>query len=676
MTLTEGSTVTKLVVDPTSYGKVDITDFAPRAVSGTPTFSTLGLYLDVAQEGFGHGFGRHNFGEPQSYAYSGQLIDTRHGFIQHYTNYSTAQAAAAGWYVNDMAFVTVNDNSIPVMAGPSGVEVLKPSDNTRASMDTFSLDYVRVLNAGKYQFLSSAGRLKVIYIEQPDVVTSTRLTFNNAAFEDTNQWLNGYVWIFDGTGADTKVAITASAATTVDVGGWGGNQPDTDSYIMLIVDTGADGNPPNDFESMCLFGGSAWAVERDTHYLHFWAATNGSDAEGDGTTDAGVITVGPPGGKIVNVQPYKNQLYVFRTDGIWTINEQDTDALAYHTLDFGGEKHDTNFQTVLVWQGFLLYTVRNKLYKYRSGQQDMTPPVWDEYPPYKQFGNFRGLLARGKFLYVLGQSNVANATEESATEGYAGFVSLMATDGVGWHKMLDLPGTAIPTKFDVWLDPTDDLLYLMTYDDTNGTLYTVQLQTYSDLPNPTYPTSGTQNWYSSYHDYGMKRIPKSFGSVTLHGDFPSNTSVAASYRIDDTQAWTAMSTSFTSDMQEVDFAVGTTGKRIQLKLTLDTTTAAATPIVKSVIIKVMLRPEVLYGITCDIIISDNISDQKRMMLGHTAEEIRTNLLSARNSVSPVTLVDLGGDSNSVYLASMRFGVIGYEDSNAIQEIAHCTFVFV
>jgi hypothetical protein len=656
---------------------MDITDFAPRAVSGTPTFSTLGLYLDVAQDGFGHGFGKHRFGEPKSYAYSGQHIDTRHDYIQHFTVQTEMQAALASWQVYDMTFFNSGGTSIPVIASTNGIEVLKPSDNSRTAFDEHSLDFKRILHSGKYLFLSSSGRLAFAYIAKPSAADATSATFTGAAFEDTDQWAtSGYAWVFDGTNAGSKEAISASDGNSVTVTNWDNGTPDTDSWIMLIGYTGNAGNPPNNFESMTLFGGSAWGAEADTNFLHFWGETNGSDAEGNGATDTGVITCGPKGGTIVNLQAYKNQLYVFRTDGVWVINEQDTDALAYHTLDYGGETHEDNFGSVMVWQGFLVFTIRQNLYKFRSGQQIITPPVWNEYPPYKHFGNFKGLMSRGPHLYTLGQSNAANATEEAATEGATGFVSLLASDGVGWHKLMDLPVTT-PSDFNMWLDPYDDYIYLYAYDSSsNGTMWRVPLQTYSDLPQPTYPTTGTQNWYSSYHDYGMKRIPKSFASVTLQGDFPTNTSVTIFYRRDATTTWTQLGSAVTADMTETNFPAGTTGKRIQLKLVLDTTTASATPIVKSIIVKVMLRPTVLYGITCDIIISDNISDHRSRMLGHTAAELRAALISARDSVAPITLVDLIGDSNSVYLASLRFGVLGYTDSEVVQEVAHCTFVFV
>lgn len=669
ITITVGSAKTKLLVDPVSYGMVDIVDFAPRAVSGTPTFSTLGLYLDVAQNGFGHGYGQWEYGEPQSYAYTGQLIDTRHDHIQLFTNYSTVLGATASMVIYDLA----KYGGCIVFTDEQGISVLKPSNSARVKYSLAAAGR-KILQTGKYLFVSYSGRMQIVYIAKPSSTTSTSATFSTAAFEATNQWQNGKVVVVDGTGAtSTAVTITSSTSTVINVSSWASGTPNTSSYLMLVANAGASGNPPNNFDKMAVFGGYMWGYESGTNYLHFWSETNGADAEGGGTADLAVIKVGPVGRPLVNLLPFLNQLYAFRSDGAWTLNEQDTDGLAYHTLPYDTEASTSNFATTMIWQGFLVYSVRNRLFKYKSGIQDITPPNWNDDHPPKTFGNFKGLCARGRFLYMLGQSNAANSDE--TTETTTGFTSLLATDGVGWHKLIDLPVTT-PTQFGAWIDADGDAMYLHAYSGTDGYLWKVQLQTYSDLAYASYATSGTYNFYSPYYDLGMRRIPKSFATLVLHGEFPTGTQVAAAYRVDTATGWTALGTAFTSDMQEVSFPSTLTGKRIQFRLTLSTTTAANTPIIKAIIIKVMMRPTVKYGVTCDVLISDNLSDQNRQLVGHTASEIKAALMSARDSVTPITFVDIYGTSYSAYLASLRFEVLAYEDSDAVQSVAKCTFVFV
>lgn len=675
--MTVSGTITKLMVDPNTYSEVDIVDFAPRAIAGSPTFSTMGLYLDVAQSGFGHGYGQWEYGEPKSYSYSGQLIDTRHGDITLMTNYTEALSFASG-KVNRVA--THHGTPILALSTTKGVAVWD-SDAEDFALANLGWEIRDILSSGAYMYLSRSGRLQLADAGQVESATNNTVKGDWTPGWTTNVWANATVYILSGTGATESKTVASNTADTLTITGTWTANPDTTSTMIVYMDTGVGGNPPNDYSKMAVFGGYYWGIEDSTNYLHFWAESDGSDAEGDGESDAGVVKVGPVGGKLVNLQAFQNQLWAFRQDGGWTLSDQESDSLAYHALDFSAEVHANNFRTVMVWNGFLIFPIRNTLYKFRSGLQDITPPRWNEDPPYKNFGNWSGLFARGKFLYVMGQSNAANSDE--STETTTGFVSLLATDGVGWHKLIDVPGTT-PLDFTAGWDPTNDYIYFAAQDNASATLVQrLQLQTYSDLPYASYPTSGTQNWYSSYFNMGMARIPKSFASLILHGEYPSGALVTASYRVDDTTGWTTLSetnpdlpVAFTEDMQEVNFPTSTTGKRIQFRFKLSTTEAANTPMVKALIIKTMLRPDVLYGISCDVLLAKNMSDHNRNSLGHTPSELMTNLKAARDSVVPITLVDLHGTSRTVYLASMRFTTIAYENPATVQSIARCTFVNV
>jgi hypothetical protein len=667
--ITTSGTKTRLLIDPTTYSKVDITDFAPRAVTGTPAFSTLGLYLDVAQDGFRHGFGKEEFSEPVSYSYVGHQVDTRHDFISLWTNFTTAIAATTGLVVTKY----IKFSGFDILGTTAGISIFQTDDTT---VKDLAFTAVRdIISNGKYLFLSTGTRMKIAWLGQPSSTTSTTATFSAAAFETTDQWAtNGKAWVFEGTGSVAEATITASTGTVVTVSSWPSGTPNTGSYILLIADAGNAGNPPNNFSKMAIFGGSMWAVQSSTRFLHFWSEINGTDAEGGGLTDAGAITVGPPGAIIRSLQPYQNQLWAFRDDGAWTINEQDVDGLAYHTLDVSAQASTQNFLSTIVWNGFLIYPVRNTLMKYRSGEQDISPPTFGFKHPPKRFGWFRGFAARGRFLFLLAKSNEAFSDE--STEASAGFVSLLCHDGVGWHKLMDIP-IAAPNSANMWLDAEDDYLWIYANDPSvgKGSVYKIQLQTNTDLPFASYPTTGDHNLYTSYYFLDMRRVSKSFASLTMRGEFPSGATVIVSYRLDAATSWTSLGT-FSSDMQEVAFGATVTGKRVQFRLNLQTSTSTNTPLIKTLILKTMLRPQVLYGVSCDVIVSDDVTDQAQLKLGSTAKEVRAALLAARNSVPPITFQDIHGDSASAYLSSLRFLTIQYEDSDKVQELARVTIVYV
>lgn len=671
--ITVSGVKTPLVIDPRSYSVVDIVDFAPRAISGTPAFSEQGLYLDVGQDDFGHGYGFYTFSDPAGYQYSGHQVDTRHGFINLFTSSSAEVASAPGKRPTRL----IVQNGITLVAYQDGdIAVKKPSDGSFSDLGTFSR-VQDILSTGTYflvaRWYTTDVQMQLAYVGQVDSSTSTTITIASEDW-DVDIFNGGTVKVFDGTGSGNSASVTDTTTDTITFDS--SITTDSTSYFVVLVATGSGANPPDNFGKLARFGGFYWATEKETNYVHFWAEDTGASAEGGGDSDAAAVKVGPDGGKLVNLMAFDNQLWAFREDGAWTIAE---DNLAYHTLDLASEISSSNFKSVIVWNGFMVFPIRNRLYKYRSGLQDITPPVFNQYPPYKMFGDWDGLVARGKFLYLTGRSNEA-FSDESA-EGTAGFGALFATDGVGWHKLMTFPqvnGTD-PDEVRAYLDPVNDILYISGYDKDNneGRLDSIQLQTLSDLPYATFPTSGNHHLYTSYYDLGMRRIPKSWASLTIGGDFPDGTSVAWDYRTDDTQSWTASATDFTSDQQEIDLPVGVTGKKIQFRLNLKTTDGTETPFVRYIVIKCMMRPDVLYGVTCDVIVSSNIHDQHMgANQGLTSAKIKSALESARASVPPITFTDLHGTDQTAYLASLRFININYEDENYVEQVARCTFVYV
>lgn len=669
ISITVNSTEYPLIIDPNSYSEVDIVDFAPRA-GGSLNFAELGLYLDIAQENFQHGFGKWIFNEGQSYAYTGTQVDTRHGHISLYTKPNSLGTIGTGvptriiTHRNTPIFATNSNNVFTVDAAGSGTVSLLAGYSIRDLLTTGT--YVLAAQIGSTQ------KLQLFDIGQSTGAGVGSVTVSASQGWDVNVWQGGTVVVYEGTGAGQAKTVASNTANTLTPTVAFSPALDSTSKIVVNIDTGSVSNPAHNFAKLEVFGGFFWGYENNTNFLHFWSEVTGSDAEGHGTTDPAVIQIGNKATKIRNILAFNNQLWVFKDDGAWVVGE---DNLAYHTLNYASEQSTLNFQSIAVWAGFLIFPIRNSVYKYRSGLQNITPPHWDELPPYKQFGNFKGFTTAGDWFYMVGQSNVANATDEPATESLTGFASLMASDGVGWHKLLDIP---VSNAVDYWagLDPINNYLYVSARESGgNSTLYRIPQQALSSLPYADFDTAATANFYTSYFDLGFKRIPKSFASVTLSGEFPTNTSVVVEYRVDDTTTWTTLGT-FTTELQETAFPTATTGKRIQLRLRLVTTSASVTPIVRAIILKVMVRPDVLYGVNCNVIISSGLQDQRRGQLGLSAAQIRDALQAARSSVAPITFKDVFGVSHSAYLSSLRILTQQYENETNIETIARCTFVYV
>lgn len=653
-----------LIVDPVTYSEVDIVDFSPRAIAGTPAFSELGLYLDVSQIGFGHGFGEEIFGEPKSYAYSGQLVDTRHDFISLFTNPVTDINAEAGFQINNIVY----HRDTMVMATNQGARVRK-TDLSWYEAISGAGEHRDILSNGRYLFLTRGGRMRVCDLGDVGSATSNTLTAATDPLWTTDVFTKtATVIIYEGTGAGSTGTVTANTTDTITISGTWATTPDATSKFFVYGNAGVDGNPPNNFKKLAMFGGYTWGVESILPYAHFWAELDGTDAEGGQDTDTAAVRVGPGDVGVNNMIPFNNQLWVMRQDGAWAVGD---DNLAYHMIDVSDQIHADNFEAVAVWNGFMWFNVRNTLYKYRSGLQDVTPPIWDKHLPYKRFGDFQTIVPRGKFLYVVGKSNAANSTDES--QETSGFMVVMATDGVGWHKLFDGLG-GNPDNSGLYLDPLNDYLYASFRLSGATTLYRFTLQETSDLPYASYPTTGDHNLYTSYYDLGHKRITKSYASVALEGDFPSGATVDVYFRLDSTAGWTSLGT-VSSSLTEVDFPANTTGKRVQLKLNLQTTNSANTPVIRAAIIKQMMRPDVLYGVSFEAIVMDNLATPHGLALPHTADELRAALKAARDSKSPITFVDIHGSSASAYISSVRF-ILVEQDEAVVNEVAKVTVVYV
>lgn len=659
--LTVGGVTYKLVVD--SWGKVDVIDFAPRAIAGTPAFSEMGLYLDVSQESFGHGFGRWRFGEPESYAYTGHLVDTSHGFISLFS-YPTQLAT----FANDHVKKLIAHRGVTLFI-TAGILHLVLTTGAVAAVVGSLVSCQDLITNGNYFFIArSTARMLVGDLGDVGSAAPTTLTALVNPAWTTDIFATGTVVIYQGTGDGQSRTVSSNSADTLTVSSSWTTQPDVTSKFLVFVNAGAAGNPPNNFYRLATFGGRMWASEYNLPYVHKWTQLDGSDAEGGAATDLNAIRVGPGNILINNLITFNNQMWVLREDGGWVIGDDD---VAYHTLNFGDQAHSDNFKVATVWNGFLYFSIRNTLYKYKSGLLDITPPRWNDDVPYKEFGGWMGLAPRGKFLYALGLSNTTNADEATETSAFG---SIMRTDGVGWHKVMDVPQFA-PLQGGMWLDPILDRMYFAARISSTGYLWYFPLQQYSDLPYVAFPTSGSHNLYTSYYDLGLRRISKSFANVMLDGDFPSGASVIVSYRLDSTLSWTVLGT-LTAPMTALPFAASTEGKRVQLRLNLQSTGSGISPYIKTIIMKLMMRPKVLYGVNADVIVQSGLSGPDHSLLGHDASEIRAGLLAARDSVSPITLKDIYGGSASVYLSSLRFQMVEYEDTEEVAEIARCTFVYV
>jgi len=677
ISMTVGGQKYNFIIDPNSFSEVDVIDWAPRAISGTPHRSELGNYLDVGQEDFGHGYGFERFEEEASYAWTGHGVDTSHGFAQLYTA-PTAVHNLTDWRINKMIihrgkklFATEN---ISNGTDRQGIYVEK-ANGVLARIGSAGIAGMRdIISNGKHFFVTRNGCMMVGDAIDVTGSNASQIIVDSDTDWTTDLFASGACYVYEGTGAGDTYTVTTNSGYVLTMAETVTPLPDGTSKIVVIGNTGVGGNPPNYFNKLWIFGGYMWGAEYDKSWVHPWSELDGLDAEGAQDTDAAAVPIGPGQVPINNMKTHQNQLWVFREDGAWIVGD---DNIAYHILDYSKESHSSNFQTVCVWNGFLYFSIRNNLLKYKSGLQNVTPPLWDEHWPYKTFGDYVGLTPMGDFLYVIGRSNETNSLETTETQAFA---SLMKTDGVGWHKVSDIShASGIDRAYGVWADPVDNRLwYAYNAADGSDTTYLayIQLQALSELPYASFPTSANHNLYASYVDVDMMRVDKSYASLFLDAEFPTSTSIIVYYRVDDDTALTTLGT-FNSATKTVAFPSTLIGKRIQPVFNLQTSNSARSPILRAFVLKLMIRPDTLYGISCEVLVEDDLfaPGRSRLPMGK-ATAIRTALKAARDSKTPITFVNPWGESTSAYVASLRFVIREMEETGKVPTVARITVVNV
>ncbi len=454
---------------------------------------------------------------------------------------------------------------------------------------------------------------------------------------------SGGSWSEDASGASNHLIVGNSYIFNLKDGARVQRKTSSGSW----ENAGTDGNPPNDMKMAVAHGGYWWFSEDGNSYLHYGKEDDLSDLEGNGTSDGGVVTVGPGGLPIVNMISFSNSLYVARSDGLWVVN-QDGEFNARQILNFSAETHADNFRSMVVFQGALYFPIRHRIYRWTGATMvDVTPQRIDDTFPFIQYGEYDNFISRGAYMYCTARTDQADG---SATE------SILAHDGVGWHRLLDpISSAGAGNRITMLaLDPANDYIWYHTDTSSDATSY-IALREKSEFPKESFNTSGNHYWYYSIHDMGFRKVTKSLRSIEFEtNNCDSNRTITVHYSIDDGSFInTGLSSSGvinSSPTQTLTFDDTIEFKKIQFRFSF-TAEAASSPVLKSFSLKYMMRPDTAYGYVFDIIASSN-SEYGGGMDDRTAAQIMSDLETVRSSTAPVAFTNLLGESKKVYLASL------------------------
>lgn len=562
-------------IDPLSFKKRDITDFAPRASvpGGSVIMSDLGMYQPIVQSDWRHGFGFHWHLDEAGYLRTEGTVDTRQeGLAMLFTaatSSDTNNNAKEGFTYFNGAFYSW---------GAAGLR--KYSSGSWSSVySTAAVNFA--LNAGAYLFFCPDG---------------------------------------------ARIQKMGLAGT--------------------ITDAGLDANA-TDFKWLIIHNGYIYAGKDSSNQIHYSDQEDLSDLEGT-SADPGTIYCGLGVFPTIGAISFAGNLYVSRLDGLWQVGE---DKICRPVLKYDTAASTANFRSMAVINGYLIFPMRDSIFQWNSIRvTDITPnKISDNFPftTYGRFDNF--VVADDRFLFCTARTNETTYDEV-----------LLCWDGTGWHKLMTLI-----------TDSTTDAITAMGYDVGNNYLwyhldstadatYYIPFQGLSVFPYANFPTSGTHSLITSRIDGGFRRVKKSMPSIMVTAEELTSTRyIKVYYQLDGDGTWTEWGNINEDGVTELT-SPGSARTRefnyIQLRFDFITATATISPILYDYTIRVILRPNVLWGWNFDIILADELEHDMLTDL-RSAEEALADLETARDSKSPISFKDIFGVEHYGYISAMSDAVV-------------------
>lgn len=656
-------------IEPASYVKRDLIDFAPRAGGGDVAYSNLDLYQIVTQDSWHHGLGFVQFRDKFGYRHQatrvfGQTsdIDARHvGMAMLWTH-----------RVNEFGEGASNTNSINNFIGTVDFNgstyfytydgIWRRTQDGAYSQVLTNFYTSDLISNGQYLLAASrSGRLKVSR-------DGTTWTDGGVSGNPPTGYLkmavhNGFIW-----GAESKpVSFSSISGTFANYNGGGivfliisrtyTINVTSGSFLSQVkagdeIYVRSSGKSPvfevkyvvsnNQLVGKLIYflsGGAtgllAWSPDNSYLALHFFANADASDAEGSGTADPDAIMVGVGGYTCRGLASFNGAIHIAKDDGVWAVDDTVVPPVARRVLDFSDEFDASNFSVFTPWRGRLYFNIKNVLYAYNGASlSNVTPPTYSlDFPP-ASFGQYINAVYRGPWLYV--------ACRENATSDV-----LLAFDGTGWFKMSDCDGLSA-----VGYSALTDKLFFGMY--LLGTVNSIQLRNESDLPYANFAVDIEAYLSLSELDFGFRRVKKSFAEIDVEVyNVTTGRYVAVDYSADG-GAWHRLGYTAQSGVTELVMNPTVEANKLDVRLVMRTGDATQSPVLRNFTLKAMVRPNVLYGHQFMVKGADFIQMLDGTQHSLSSEEQKIVLETLRDTAAPFEFVDPFGISHQVYISTCTF----------------------
>lgn len=428
------------------------------------------------------------------------------------------------------------------------------------------------------------------------------------------------------------------------------------------TNTGVDVDA-KDFKWAVIHNGFTYLGVDGTNRVHYSSSDTLSDVEGS-EDDPSHILIGAGNRPTIGAISFLSNLYIARSDGLWQLGD---DKIARRTLDFSSEESDNNFKSMCVFNGYLIFPIKDTIYQWNGARlTKITPQRIDNVWPFISYGDFKNFITVGDFMYCTGRTNETRYKE-----------ALLCYDGVGWHKIADLINTGWGTITFLYYDTINNRMWYH-YNGVYNSTYYIKFQSQSDYPYPYFelPTDtvfpelekattstnpagrfgsevSTNCLYTCLFDMGFARITKSTPSLLVEAEnLTKKTFISVNYSIDGGR-WVEWGRIFENGITELTWPGGLRTqefKYIQLRFDFYTYVRAQSPILKGYTLRFLMRPEVAYGWNFNIVAADHFVYGERED-ERTAATIIEDIKIARDSKAPISFVDIQGTEHFAYVSS-------------------------
>ena len=443
---------------------------------------------------------------------------------------------------------------------------------------------------------------------------------------------------------------------------------ETQNYVHLFLDAlrpvvitkatgvadsdGGVGDSSLDYNWAIAHGGSIYAGKDDASLIFRATQEDLSDLIGDVSDGGSPETAGSyvviggnyeTNGAIV----FNGQLLVSRADGLFLVGG---DLSVKRMLDFSNQVSNTNFRSMTVFNGYLMFPIRDTVYQWNgSTLVDVTPPMLTDTFPYTTYGRFDNFVAVNQFMFCSARTN------ESTYEEH-----ILCWDGVGWHKLLEPITDGSGEISGMNYDAQNNYLWFST-DDATDTVNYIAFQDLSSFPFADFPTSGTHSLISSRMGMGFRRVTKSTPSIIVEASNVTSARYLEVYYNIDGAGWNVWGTGTngritSSGVITLSNPLGGTNDTIeynfiQIRIDFVSDSSAQTPVLEGWTLRFIMRPATLYGHSFSIIAASGLKVGAARRGLRSVRDIYSAIDTARASTAPISFTDPFGVTITGYIAS-------------------------